>query len=73
MITVWMLVTITLGGFQMTPINTEINCLIAVSNVAITVTEAYCYSIEQIVPHPFGPAPEMAPVAPQRPKRGQSI
>ncbi len=73
MITVWMLVAISQGGFSMTPIDTEINCLIAVSSVAITISEAYCYEMEQIVPHEPGSAPEMAPIAPQRPKRGQPI
>ncbi len=73
LITVWMLVTIMEGGFQMSPVNTEVNCLIAVTTVAATVSDAYCYPIEQLVPHKIGPAPEMAPIAPQRPKRGQPV
>ncbi len=72
-ITVWILVTILEGGFSMTPIDTEINCLIAVTTVAATVSDSYCYEMEQLVPHPVGSAPEMAPIALQKPKKGQPI
>ena len=59
------------GGFAMLPIDTEINCLIALAALPPSViTEAECYEIEMIQ-HGSVYAPEMAPLAPRKP--GQKI
>ena len=60
MIKIWILVVVIGEGFSMVPISTEEACLAAVSSVAVTVLDAYCYEIEVMIPSDKF-APEMAP------------